>query len=120
MALIRVLLVDPCPEFLRAAAHFLADDRRVAVVGQADSYPNALEQASALRPDVVVSDVVLAGANGHPVCGLKALPHAPRVVLLALHEHYRDYARSLGADGFINKSEFGDQLLPLIQSWFPA
>jgi DNA-binding NarL/FixJ family response regulator len=122
MSLIRVLLVDSCPAFLRAAAHFLAADRSVAVVGQAASYPDALKQASDLRPDVVVTDLPLTPGGDHPLNGLKDLPGSPRLVVLAVYDQpeYRDYARSLGADGFINKSEFGEQLLPLIHTWFPS
>jgi DNA-binding NarL/FixJ family response regulator len=123
MFMIRVLLVDHSAEFLKAATHFLSADQKVEVVGQASSFPEAMQQASDLQPDVVVTDLGLAGGDGDDGLGiLKALPKAPRVVVLALHDQpeYRAYADSLGADGFVNKSEFGEQLLPLIHTWFDS
>ena len=51
---------------------------------------------------------------------IKALPGAPCVVILTLQDNpeYRLAAESVRADGFIAKSEFGTQLLPLIHTLF--
>ena len=49
---------------------------------------------------------------------LKESPSAPRVVILTLHdtEEYRLAAEQARADGFIAKSDFGQKLLPLLET----
>src|SRR6266852_3366105 len=49
----RILLVDDNKEFLDSAAHFLAGDPAIEIVGQASSGRCALEQVPLLKPDLV-------------------------------------------------------------------
>jgi DNA-binding NarL/FixJ family response regulator len=51
---------------------------------------------------------------------IKALPYAPKIIILTLHEQdeYEVQARARGADGFLRKSEFGTDILPLIRQLF--
>lgn len=119
--LIRVLLVDDSPSFLRSAARFLSTDPTIEVVGQALSGRAALEQVAALRPDLVLMDVTLPEANGLEVTRcLKAQQGAPRVVMLTLHdnEEYRTAAREAGASGYMPKGQMGEALFSLIHNLF--
>ncbi len=119
--LIRVLLVDDNPSFLRSAVRFLSSDPTIEVVGQALSGHAALEQVAILRPDLVLMDVTLPEANGLEVTRcLKAQMGAPRVVMLTLHDNdeYRAAAREAGANGYVPKCQMGEALFSLIHSLF--
>lgn len=121
MALIRVLLVDDNPKFIAAAAHFLATLPGVIVVGCALSAQEGLAQITNLQPDLVLMDIAMSKMNGlQATRQLKAWPQSPRVVILTMHDNpeYRTAAENAGADGFLTKSEFGAQLLPLMDILF--
>lgn len=119
MPVFRTLLVDDSPEFMRSVAHFLSGETGIDVVGQASSGQEALEQVRRLNPDLVLLDWMMPGLSGLEVTRkFKALPHAPRVIMLTGHDspHYRGAAHAAGADGFLLKEEFGAKLLLLIES----
>jgi DNA-binding NarL/FixJ family response regulator len=120
---IRTLMVDDHATFLDELAHFLAEEREMDVVGRTASGEDAVEQATALRPDLVLMDLAMPGMGGlEATRRLKAEPDAPRVIMLSLHEHpmYRTAALDAGANGFVPKSKLGTALLPMIHSLFPA
>ncbi len=122
MPTIRLLLVDDSPEFLQAAANFLATDPEIEVVGQARSGQEALDQLAGQRLAIVLMDLAMPGMNGlETTRRIKAQPDAPRVIVLTLYDNpsYRALAQTAGADGFVAKSEFGSQLLPLIHKLCP-
>ena len=54
---LRLLIVDDQPLIRRGLAMMLATEPGIAVVGQAADGAEAVEQALALRPDVVVMDL---------------------------------------------------------------
>jgi len=119
MSNIRILLVDDNQDFLDAAVDFLAIDPEIEIVGCAHSGRRALEQVNQLHPDIVLMDLAMPEMDGvEATRSIKALPHAPRVVILTLYDdsEYRALARNAHADGFVAKSEFGAQLLPLIST----
>jgi len=118
---IRVLLIDDNPKFLTAAANFLATIPRVEVVGCGLSGREGVEQAGRLQPDLILMDVAMPEMNGlEATRRIKAQPGAPYIVILTMHDdpEYRAAAEMVGADGFITKSEFGIQLLPVIHTLF--
>jgi DNA-binding NarL/FixJ family response regulator len=51
---------------------------------------------------------------------IKALSNPPQIILVAMYDNpeYRSASKAVHADGFIPKSEFGEQLFPLIQLLF--
>ncbi len=121
MTLVRTLLVDDSPEFLGAAARFLATDPQVEIVGRVLSARDAIEAVTRLRPDLVLMDVAMPDMNGFAATRqIKERPNPPRVIVLTLYDNdeYRAQAHAAGADGFVAKSEFGTQLLPLIHTLY--
>jgi DNA-binding NarL/FixJ family response regulator len=121
MDYIRTLLVDDSLEFLEAAIHFLASDPNIKIVGSSVSGYDALEQVKVLKPDLVLMDLALPGMNGlETTKQIKSEENPPLVIILTLHENdeYRVASQSAHADGFVAKSEFGVDLLPLIQYLF--
>jgi len=120
---IRTLVVDDHAAFLDELEHLLAENPETDVVGRAISGEEALEQTTALRPDLVLMDLAMPGMGGlEATRRLKAESGAPRVIMLSLHEHpmYRTAALNAGANGFVQKSKLGTTLLPMIYSLFPA
>ena len=123
MNAIRVLLVDDNTAFLKAATKFLNSLAGVEVVDRATSAAEGLARAAALRPDLVLMDVVMPGMIGLKAVSLiKQGVDAPKTVVLTFHntEAYRSGARTAGADGFIAKDDLVVELPPLLESLFPG
>ena len=121
-SLIRVLLIDDNPEFLRSAHDFLALLPSLQVVGCALSGTDALRQISCLLPQLVLVDWAMPGLSGLETTRLiKAVPNAPLVVILTLYSSspYRTAAQLAGADGILDKVDWYAQLPPLLQQLFP-
>lgn len=120
---IRVLLVDDNAAFLDAATKFLQALAGVEVVARAASGAEALTLAAALKPDLVLMDLVMPGMGGIDATGaVKRSRHAAKTVVLTLHntQAYRACALKAGADGFIAKDDLVAELPPLIESLFPG
>jgi DNA-binding NarL/FixJ family response regulator len=120
---IRVLLVDDNSAFLEAAARFLATDPQIQVVGAVSSGAKALEQVKLLHPNLVLMNLTMDGMNGlEATRHLKAGLDPPRVIILTLYDNpeYRTAAELACADGFVAKSDLGDNLLPFIHHLFPG
>jgi DNA-binding NarL/FixJ family response regulator len=121
MPSLRVLLVDDSVTFLESAERLLASQPSLQVVGRATSGIDALDQATLLCPDLVLMDWSMVGMNGLEAMQLiKARRSAPRVVILTLFDlpQYRAAAAAAGADGFLAKSEWSVQLMPLVEKLF--
>jgi len=104
----RVLLVDDSPDFLRAAERVVASQPSVEVIGVAQSGVEAVAKVTALRPDVVLMDVVMPVMNGFEVTRrLKQMSDAPFVIIVTMHDgpEHVEAARAAGADGFVTKPD---------------
>jgi len=113
----RILIADDSKEFLGVAERFLSADPQIEVVGTAHSGPEAIDSVNRLNPDLVLMDIAMPGMSGlEATRKIKEQPNPPLVVILTLYDNteYRDFAKEICADGFLSKSEFGTQLLPLI------
>ncbi|WP_353113841.1 response regulator transcription factor [Microbacterium sp.] len=101
-----VLLVDDHP-IVRAGLRAVIESRGFEVVGEASTGEEALEAASALRPDVVLCDLRLGeGIDGVAVtAALRAGPDAPAVVILTTFDHDAQIVRAMeaGAAGYLLK-----------------
>jgi len=115
------LLVDDNVEFLDAATRFLSTERHVQIVGRAHSPSEAMAKVKLFKPELVLMDIALSDCSGLKITRtLKTQPEAPHVVILTLHDNaeYRAAAIAARADGFVSKSDFGEQLLPMIRTLF--
>jgi DNA-binding NarL/FixJ family response regulator len=120
---VQVLLVDDNPGFIAPAVRFLSALPQVKVVGCACSGEEALDLVARLSPDLVLMDLALPGMNGlEATARLRSRPDAPRVIMVTLYDtpEYRAAARVAGADGYVSKSDFGTDLLPMILSLFAS
>jgi CheY-like chemotaxis protein len=106
---LRCLIVDDNEGFLRSA-RLLLEGEGIAVVAVASTGDDALREADALVPDVVLVDIDLGGESGFDVVGrLRCRPDAPRPDLILISTHAEDDFADLIAvtpvSGFISKSQ---------------
>jgi CheY-like chemotaxis protein len=115
---IRCLLVDDSDAFLKAASDLLQREG-VTVVGTAASSAEALRQARALRPDVILVDIGLGRESGFDLARLLAQDaQAGRAeVILISARAESDYAELIAespAAGFLVKPELSAQAISRI------
>lgn len=106
---LRCLLVDDSHAFLEAAT-VLLEREGVAVAGVAHNTAEALRQAHALRPDVVLVDIGLGDESGFDVARRLAqdCPVGHATVIMVSARSGSDYAELIAAcpvAGFLAKSE---------------
>ena len=117
---LRCLLVDDNDAFLRAASVLLQREG-LTVVGVASNSAEALRQAGALRPDVILVDIGLGDESGFDLARLLAQDgQAGRAeVILISARAEADYAELIAespAAGFLVKSELSAQAISRILS----
>jgi len=106
MAPIRLLVVDDHPVFRQGLRDVLSTDSEIVVVGEAADGKEALEQAYALQPDVILMDINLPGNSGLQATSqlLESLPEI-RVVVITGYDEPEQIYHSLraGAAAFCSK-----------------
>jgi two-component system NarL family response regulator len=115
---LRLLLVDDHPLFLEGLRNMLSA-RGFAVVGVAHDGQTALEQARALRPDVVVMDVHMPGGGGlQATRAIKAEMPESKVVMLTVAEDDANLFEAIksGASGYLLKSLDANRFCTLLSS----
>ena len=116
---IKLRLVD-LHEVVRAGLRSLLSlEADLEVVGEAPSGEVALARARALRPDVVLLDVVMDGLGGIETCrALRSLPQAPRVLMLTSYSDDDAVISSIlaGASGYLLKNTRRAELLRAIRA----
>jgi DNA-binding NarL/FixJ family response regulator len=109
-ASIRVLLIDDLPEMRRLVGLWL-DGTRARVVGQATSCSEALAVIERQRPDVVVMDMNMPGADG-VACTADLLARHPRLLVVAFSSSddpaVETAMREAGAIAYFHKSRLQD------------
>jgi len=114
--LMKVLLVDDSPYFLRAATRFLSELDAVAALATAASGADAVQAVIRDRPDLVLIDINMPGMSGlAAVRRIKAIEPDLRVVVVSLNESsdFRAAAGAAGADGYIAKRDFAAGVIAL-------
>jgi DNA-binding NarL/FixJ family response regulator len=106
---LRCLIVDDSPEFLRAA-RVLLEQQGIEVVAAASSAEEAVRRAEEVRPDVTLVDIDLNGESGFAlVRTLKANGDAAAGQLIMISSHAEDeFAELIEASpaiGFVAKSD---------------
>ena len=106
---IRFLVVDDSRSFLEAARRLL-EREGLTIAGVASSCSEALQEARALRPDVVLVDISLGEESGFDVARRLAEDDragGPTVILISTHSEadFADLIAESPAAGFLPKSE---------------
>jgi DNA-binding NarL/FixJ family response regulator len=114
----KILLVDDNQTFAASVKQFLQILHGATVVGHATNGLEALEQARALEPDLILMDIGLPDMSGLDIARtLQTWSAPPKVIFLTMHNNqpYRDAAQKAGAAGFVSKANFVSQLFPMIE-----
>jgi DNA-binding NarL/FixJ family response regulator len=119
---IRCLLVDDSDAFLKAASILLRREG-MTVVGVASNSAEALRQARALRPDVILVDIGLGDESGFDLARLlDADGQGGDAVILISARAETDYAELIAespAAGFLVKSELSAQAISRVLGHTP-
>lgn len=104
--MIRVMLVDDHPVVREGLRGMLEAEPDLTVVGEAGSGEEAVAQAPALEPDVILMDLRMRGLDGVGATErILAGPSRARVVVLTTYETDADILRAVeaGASGYLLK-----------------
>lgn len=115
----RVLLVEDHRMVREALSEVLARVPDIEVVGEAGNAQDALSQAEALKPDVVVLDIRLPDLNGIEVAArLRDAGNSAKVVALSAFADKRFVTAMLrsGASAYVTKSAAGTELVRAIRA----
>jgi DNA-binding NarL/FixJ family response regulator len=110
----RIFLVDDHPIVQQALAEMLNHEPDLEVCGSTKEARFALDEIEKLHPDLVILDLVLAGANGIELLKDIRVRHPKQLVLmLSMHDEsvYAFRALRAGAAGYIMKAEATEKLL---------
>src|SRR5207249_4732193 len=118
---IKVLIVDDIPETRDHLSKLLGFESDVEVVGAAGGGPEAIEMATALRPDVVLMDINMPGMDGITATEKLAADVPTAAVIMMSVQGEADYLRRsmlAGAREFLVKPFSSDELTASIrQVW---
>ena len=117
--MISVLLVDDHPVVVEGVRRVLETSDDISVAGVAHDASGALEQARALKPDVILLDLRMPGASGvQATRRLREQDIRSAVIILTSYgdQAYVRQALEAGADGYLLKSTPPDQLISAIRS----
>jgi len=113
---IRVLLADDQPLVRAGLRRILEGDERLVVIGEAEDGQRAVEQARALRPDVVLMDIRMPILDGIEATRRIAEDLPARVVMLTTFGLDELVVASLraGASGFVLKEAPPEEIVEAI------
>jgi DNA-binding NarL/FixJ family response regulator len=114
---VRIMLVDDHRMVRESIALLLSSDPRFSIVKECDNGRDAIEQALALQPDVILLDI-----NMYPVSGFevaeKVLKKNPSIKIVALSVNnqatYVGKMMKIGAKGYITKGSPYDEIAKAI------
>ena len=116
---LRILIADDHPLFRHGIREFLNLSPDIQVVGEAMSGEEAMHQAEALEPDLILMDVNMPGVNGVEATRriLHTSPHI-RILIVTMFEDDATVfaAMRAGARGYILKDAEKENILRAIQA----
>src|SRR3989338_10322962 len=109
----RVLIVEDHTLLRAGIKALLSQDKDIEIVGEANNGRDAVQLAGTLAPDLVLTDLSMAGMNGiESIVDIKRRYPGVRVLVLTIHKEDEYIFASLraGADGYILKDASHDEL----------
>jgi DNA-binding NarL/FixJ family response regulator len=104
----RILIVDDHPLFCEGLGRMIDRHPSLKVCGQAPDAASAMKAVAELKPDLVLVDISLEGANGIDLIkSLKAKYEDIPVLVVSMHDEslYADRALRAGAQGYVMKNQ---------------
>jgi DNA-binding NarL/FixJ family response regulator len=113
----RVLVVDDYEPWRRHVRSVLQATVKWKIVGEAADGPEAIQQAEALKPDLILLDVGLPTLSGIKVAErILASNPTQRILFISEHRSLAEGALATGARGYIIKSDAALELLPAMEA----
>ena len=115
---VRILLADDHALFRAGLRALLESEPRWEVVGEAANGNEAVARARELKPDIVIMDLSMPGANGlEATRAMRALGLECRVLVLTVHaeEEYLVPVVEAGASGYLTKTSADTDLLEALR-----
>jgi DNA-binding NarL/FixJ family response regulator len=116
---VSILLVDDYEPWRRYVTSRLQKQPELQVVCEVSDGPEAIEQTAKLQPDLILLDIGLPTLNGIEVVRrIRDLAPKSKVSIVSqyLFADVVQEAFSLGACGYIDKSDAGSELLPAVEA----
>ena len=116
---LRILVVDDHEPFRRYVSSTLQEQANVAIIGEAEDGLQAVQQAKALQPDVIILDIGLPGLNGIEAARqVRQVASQARIIFLTQEtsSEVRAEAWALGAWGYVIKMQAGTELIAAVQA----
>lgn len=117
----RILVVDDHPLMREGVVRWIQREDDLEVCGEAESAARAISLVEKLKPDLVLTDISLAGRSGlELIKDLQALHPDVLILVLSVHEESAYAVRALraGARGYVMKSVGGDRVVEAIREVF--
>ena len=114
---VNVLLADDAEVVRKAIRKLLCERKDIKVVGEAATFPEVLQKATELKPDVIVIDLHL------PVDGFSTQSpngHKLLAISFANDDEAKELAQSIGAVKLLDKMELSETLIPAILELAPS
>ena len=118
MGKIKVLLAEDHTIVRHGLRALLEGEGGIEVIGDAEDGREAVRKVEQLRPDVVVMDISMPGANGIDATRRlkREVPDAQVIVLTGYDlRAFQEAALCSGASGYVNKKALVEALLPAIR-----
>ncbi|MBO9594148.1 MAG: response regulator transcription factor [Niabella sp.] len=116
--MITVLLYDDSEQFRKAIALLLQQTEGFEVAGSFNNCDTAVADVELLKPDVILMDIDMPGANGiDGVCMIRQKNHTVKIIMLTVFEnnqHIYDAIR-FGANGYLLKKSAPDAIVAAIK-----
>ena len=115
---VTVLIVDDNAQLRALTRDIVAEASDLQVVGEAADGAEAIQLVQALRPAIVLLDLIMPQVNGLEVLRWIKVEHPEtKVIIVTVHDEdaYRQAAETSGADAFLLKRTLGTVLVPTLQ-----
>jgi DNA-binding NarL/FixJ family response regulator len=117
----RIVIVDDHPLFRKGLQEMIHSDGTFAVCGEAGTTAEGMEVIRDLRPDLVIVDLSLPGANGiELIKNIRAEFSRLPILVLSMHDESLYALRALraGAEGYVMKHEAMANVIQAIREVF--
>jgi DNA-binding NarL/FixJ family response regulator len=115
----RILVADDHEAIRKGVCAILGTRLDIEVCGEAANGQEAIAQAHALKPDLIILDITMPVLNGLDAARVIriTLPDLP-ILLFTMHDgkHIIDDAKKIGIEGFVCKSEASATLLAAVDA----
>ena len=117
MKMIRIYIVDDNEQFAKYMSRFLMSQENLSISGFATSGREAIETLDSLDCDVVLMDIAMPNMNGLDTTKqLRERSFEKPIIVVSMHDdrYYNQTVHEAGANAYINKSDFCEEIVPTI------